>query len=222
MIKINKSREPRELELYRQKPDANYSNMPSDVKSSVLESLMKEQGYLCAYCMRKIPEIRELPAGVSPVTIEHWKAQNPEDEIASGQDLDYNNMFAVCAGNRGCGHKKNLTCDAKRGNKTLTVDPKSQYSIMQIKYKSNGYIYSENEDINRDLNEILNLNCEAISLPETRKQVLDALIKDISRNKGSASIDTYCKRKLSALKSDSTKKTYVGILIWWLERHVSV
>lgn len=220
MIKINKSREPRELELYRQKPDAKYSDMPSDVKSSVLESLKREQGYLCAYCMRRIPETRELPAGVSPATIEHWKAQNPEDGTESGQDLDYKNMFAVCAGNRGCGNEKDLTCDAKRGNKTLVVDPRSTNSISQIKYKSNGYIYSENTDINRDLNEILNLNCEAISLPETRKQVLNMLIKDIARNKGASSIDTYCNRKLNALKSDSTKKAYVGILIWWLEKHV--
>ncbi len=128
MIEIKKSREPRRLEQYRQKPGATYSDMEADeenkgLKAEILESLLNDQGHLCAYCMRRIPEKRELPKGVPPVTIEHWLPQNPDNKADLGQGLDYRNMFAVCAGNRGSGDKRSLTCDARRGNEPLKVNP---------------------------------------------------------------------------------------------------
>ena len=81
MIEIKKGKEPYELLSYRKKARANYDNM--DCKQTVLESLMREQGYLCAYCMRRIPEERELPFGVKPATIEHWEAQSKTGECGA-------------------------------------------------------------------------------------------------------------------------------------------
>ncbi len=74
MIEIKKGQQPHELLTYRKSPDADYDTMPASCKKAVLESLMREQGYLCAYCMRRIPETRALPPNVASATIEHWEA----------------------------------------------------------------------------------------------------------------------------------------------------
>lgn len=225
MIEIKKSREPRRLEQYRQKPGATYADMDKDeenkdLKKEVIESLLHEQGHLCAYCMRRIPEKRQLPQGVHPVTIEHWYPQNPESKEEIGQGLDYRNMLAVCAGNRGCGDKRNLTCDAKRGNIELKVNPTKANTLIGISYKANGEIFSTDEVVNSDLNNLLNLNCQAVSLPQSRKAALNGLLKDIKKQHATGDIKIYCKRRLEELKQPQENKIpYVGILIDWLEKH---
>lgn len=220
VIEIRKGKEPRNLVKYRQLPDASYENMDSHLKADILESLMREQGHLCAYCMRRIPEKRKLPEGVSGATIEHWFPRNPDSGEDHGQGLDYRNMLAVCSGNRGCGDKRNLTCDAKRGNKVLAVNPCNAETLHSITYTSDGRIKAGDTLIDEDLNERLNLNSEVISLPENRKQVLNALIMDIKKNHPTGDIKQYCRRKLEQIRgTDEYKIPFAGILIWWLEKH---
>ena len=153
MIEIKKGREPKELVEYRQLPDASYENMDSHLKNIVLDHLLHEQGHLCAYCMRRIPEKRKLPIGVQGATIEHWFPRNPDSGEDYGQGLDYRNMLAVCSGNRGCGDERNLTCDAKRGNDKLTVNPCNSETLHSITYSHNGKIKSTDTRIDEDLNE---------------------------------------------------------------------
>ena len=50
MIQISKNREPQEWTRYKSTPGVVYSSIPELVKS-----LYQEQGYICAYCMRRIP-----------------------------------------------------------------------------------------------------------------------------------------------------------------------
>ncbi len=223
MIKIEKGREPKELVEYRRKSGASYEGIDRSVKEKVLESLMKEQGHLCAYCMRRIPEKRRLPDGVSPATIEHWFPQNPEDKEDHGQGLDYRNMLAVCAGNRGCKTEKNLTCDARRKNSAIKVNPCNPDTLKGIFYEATGRIRSVDPAIDEDLDKRLNLNCEAISLPEIRKKVLEELLFDIRKKHPNAGSDirSYCKRRLKKFSEQKEyKEPYVGILIAWLEKHV--
>lgn len=80
MIEIKKGREPDKLLRYRQQPDASYEQMDKEVKDELLERLLQEQGHICAYCMKRIPESRKLPTGVAPVTIEHWYPRNSESK----------------------------------------------------------------------------------------------------------------------------------------------
>ena len=188
-----------------------------DCKQTVLESLMREQGYLCAYCMRRIPEERELPVGVMRATIEHWEAQSKTGE---DKRLDYSNMFAVCAGNRGCGDKKNMTCDAKRGDTPMTVDPRKPEIINQIAYTNKGIIFSDNPDIDHDLNDTLGLNSEAVSLPQSRKSTLDELLKMIHETHPTGDIRPYCEKLLTAILQQERKTPYVGIQIHWLKEHI--
>ena len=136
-------------------------------------------------------------------------------------DLDYRNMLAVCSGNRGCGNEKSLTCDSRKGNQIIHVNPCDANTLQGIEYSSDGRIKSANQDIDRELNEVLNLNCEGVSLPQNRKSELDELLNKIKRECSGGDFKAYCKKKLSQIQEKPDPKIpYVGILIWWLEKHV--
>ena len=223
MIEIRKGMEPNRLLWYRQQAGAAYEQMDREVREELLEKLLEEQGHICAYCMRRIPERRVLPVGVAPVTIEHWFPRNPENREDVGQGLNYRNMFAVCSGNRGCGNREGMTCDARRGNASIKVNPCDADTLHGITYTSTGRIQSSDLEIDEDINERLNLNSESISLPENRKQVLQTLIDDVRRNHGAGDISSYCRRRLEQIRSvHDPKMPYVGILIWWLEKHAKI
>lgn len=133
--------------------------------------MWEEQRGLCAYCMKKI----ETP---SVVRIEHCRPRHPEDEQEHDKKatLDFKWMLGVCYGNslqKGV-KREDTTCDAHRGNTELTVNPFDELSVGKIKYKADGSIYSDDAEINKDVTETLNLNCQALSLPQTRKNVLMA------------------------------------------------
>lgn len=51
MILITKNKEPKEWTEYRNTPGVDYQAIPE-----LIQSLLKEQGYICAYCMRRIPK----------------------------------------------------------------------------------------------------------------------------------------------------------------------
>ena len=94
---INKrNREPRELSEYRDStPDATYDDLRC--KKQIRQSLVDEQGYICAYCMGKID--------VNDSTIEHYISQirhkdSPySEEEHKKQSLLYSNMYGVCINN---------------------------------------------------------------------------------------------------------------------------
>ena len=121
MIKITKKREPRKLLEYRRLPGASYENMDGHLKQIILEHLLEEQGHLCAYCMRRIPETRKLPAGVSGATIEHWFPRNPESKEDHGQGLDYKNMLRI---------SEHLKALAQKGKTILIITHDYEFAAM--------------------------------------------------------------------------------------------
>ena len=93
MILIKKKLEPYSLTEYKQTINASFDNLPSEIKDDIRKSLLKEQGYICAYCMKRIEEN-------SDIKIEHYEARNNENELA------YKNLLAVCKGNEGYSKEK--------------------------------------------------------------------------------------------------------------------
>ena len=111
--------------------------------------------------MRRISDESSIDGGVPPMKIEHWL---PESQCSEFQKLDFRNMLGVCMGNAGQPYSC-TTCDSHRKDKMLTINPLDKNLVQQIKYESHtGKIYSENEQINEDLNDTLNLNYEAATL----------------------------------------------------------
>lgn len=78
MIYIRKGTEPRSLTEYRNQPGATYEGYRE--KDALRDALLEEQGYICAYCMRRISKEK--------MKIEHWKAQNAPDGIGQRHETD--------------------------------------------------------------------------------------------------------------------------------------
>lgn len=167
MIPIIKGNEPavfsRVKTELRSTPDAafSYSSLHGDQRRELLEPLLREQGYLCAYCMCRIG------TNDNPGTIEHLAPQHP----VSGQSdddlsLSYSNMVAVCNGRGG------LTCDKHRGNAPMTVDPTRSHTLESIKYLRGGEIDAGNPAVRRDLQETLGLNDSRTYLCASRAEAM--------------------------------------------------
>lgn len=130
MIYIQKGKEPLSLTEYKKQPYAYYDGCNKD---DIRSSLLREQGYLCAYCMRRINK--------EHMKIEHWR---PEKVLTEAQKLDYRNILGVCEGHiDGQDGNKNDTCDSHKGSALITVDPRNKDTLAKIQYKSKtGEIYS--------------------------------------------------------------------------------
>ena len=93
-------------------------------------------------------------------------------------------------------------------------------SIRKIRYRSDGSIYSDDEEINKDVTETLNLNCEAVSLPATRKKVLQEEQRRIMRRCKGKSQEVFIReleRTYESLVRERDLTPYCGIIISWLE-----
>ena len=118
---------------------------------------MQEQGHLCAYCMRRIPDERILQedTDLSDAYLEHWQSRSSARGTGENKGLDYQNLLAVCSGNEkapgATGRRKgrHLTCDKKRGNAPLTVNPLDAATLATISYTSDGKIRSKNRCFKR-------------------------------------------------------------------------
>lgn len=212
MFYIEKDREPNSLTKYKKSKDAYFDGF--DKKDDIRQSLLNEQGYLCAYCMRLINNVDE-------VTIEHYY---PQSKTNVKMGLDYKYMLGVCKLNKNCAYK-NQTCDAHRGNKPLTINPWLHSSISAISYNQmTGDIYSDDADINTDLTITLNLNCVNARLSLNRKAALDSMKKYIlKQHKTGLWSDTLLNkiRRQYLSKDEYGKyKPYIGILLWYINKKI--
>ena len=223
MIVVRRGKEPNSLLQFRkQYPYAEYEDTPSYVLKDIREQMWEEQKHLCAYCMRKIDS-----PGVE--RIEHCRPRHPHDEVEHDKKatLDYKWMLGVCYGNsllRGV-KPEDKTCDAHRGNTELTINPFDEVSVRKIKYKTDGSIYSDDVEINKDVTETLNLNCEALSLPQIRKNVLMTVQDRITKKCKGKSQDAFMReleRTYASLVQERKLTPYCGIIISWLESKLKI
>lgn len=167
MKRIIKNHEPVSLTEHRASAHADFDNL---YKDDVRASLLEEQGHICCYCMKRIPE-----TNINPSTkIEHFLCQ----KYHSDQELNYGNMLLACSGQEGLpGHLQ--TCDTRKGNQTLSFNPSDQTRNIEdlIKYKSNGEIYSSDDRFNEELETVLNLNVN--TLKNNRRIIYEEIQKRI-------------------------------------------
>ncbi|MGN0604829.1 MAG: retron system putative HNH endonuclease [Oscillospiraceae bacterium] len=228
MIPIKKGVEPPELKTLRQKsiekglsPEEAYDTLKGNTKEIVRQSLLKEQGHLCAYCMCRIPR-NDVCAGIAPIRLEHLVSRNPKDGRDIGQGLDYNNLLAVCNGNTASSDFKrksiDLTCDVHKGNTDLhKVNPCIPETLESIFYYVDGRIDATDPDVRADLLDTLNLNCPKSPIVSEREAALSALMSNMDEVQEDELIN-YCKIRLKAFQDEQENKTpYQGILIWYLE-----
>ena len=215
MIWIKKGREPSSLERYRQQPYASYDGYPD--KEELRAALLRDQGYICAFCMRRIENDH------NTMKVEHWKAQSSmEKEV---QKLDFRIMLGVCDGCRSEVEYKYTTCDTHRKDAELYVNPLDKRMMDTIKYDRNGYIHSKDNRIEHDLIDTLNLNCEQAPsrivanrkrIYEECKQRLEAL-----QSRGKWNVSNLQKLLQEYEKLDGGKrKAYSGVALYLIHRYL--
>lgn len=157
MKQITKTQEPHSLIEHRAK-GGTYAGLAHDTKEELKNSLLAEQGNICCYCLCRIPHTlkqEEIEKHYPDCKIEHFECQSENQD----KELKYSNLLLACNGKHGF-PKQMQTCDTAKGEKELSFNPSDTTKNIEdfIKYSANGEIRSDNEIIDKELNEILNLN----------------------------------------------------------------
>lgn len=207
MKHILKGSEPESLTLHRGNKHSNYDNYRD--KDALRDSLMAEQGNICCYCMRRINK--------SEMKIEHWA---PRINYPAKQ-LEYNNLFASCDG--GEGYPKHLQhCDTRKGEDVITINPADKYHNCEnfVCYGSDGTIYSNNKQFDKDLDNTLNLNLPSLS--NNRKAVLDGAIAGLrKRRPDGAWTKVFLQGEINTWQTrgkDGQFREYCQVVVYYLKR----
>lgn len=213
--------EPTKLTTFREQflkgENEGYSQFSNGQgKTETIEALLEEQGHLCAYCMRYIYVEK------APITqIEHWEAQSNEPI----KQLDYSNMLGVCSGRISWADEtQNITtttfCEDVRGNIPLAINPLNINLIEEIKFTEQGIIFSDNELINKDLDETLKLNIGIIR--DNRKNIWLSVKKDVSKHNTPTQIEKLLNYWQSKHPRDGKQKykEYSQIVIYLLSKEL--
>jgi uncharacterized protein (TIGR02646 family) len=217
MKQIVKNAEPNSLLQHRASQFANFNNIPLPTKEELRQSLLSEQGHICCYCMKRIPE------HTSPyMKVEHYKCQ---DNFGAFQ-LTYSNLFGACTGNEGQ-PKIKQTCDTKKGNSELTISPTSTLPICEtlFKYNAEGEISSitDNADINRQLNEVLNLNMQTLKdgRREIYLQVQGRVIQESKKSNKATFVKFLEQEKAKWLERTENKhRPYCSVALYYLTKKI--
>jgi uncharacterized protein (TIGR02646 family) len=218
MKQIVKLNEPNSLLEHRANAHSNFDNIPSNIKEQLRQNLLSEQGYICCYCMKRIPE-----SNPPNLKVEHFCCQADNEHL----QLTYSNLFASCTGNEGQ-PKKIQTCDTKKGNSRLTINPISYPPNCETLFKFNaeGEISSVNDDaeINRQINEILNLNMQ--TLKDNRREIYIEVQKNVeaeSRRLGSKQLKLrYFEKERSKWlnRLDNKFKPFCLVAVYYLNKKI--
>ena len=167
MIKIIKDKESKEWEEYRNTEGVDYQSIPE-----LVDSLLKEQGYICAYCMRRIP----CKDNISNENhrVEHILSREKHPD----KKLDYKNMVICCPGHIG----EENHCDRLKGDRDISFNLFDENFIRTLSYKSDGKIISSNVTFDNEINEVLNLNTSL--LKANRKEIWRVVTRELNTLKG--------------------------------------
>lgn len=218
MIKIIKSEEPQGWKEYLQTPGALYQR-----NKDLVESLIKEQGYICAYCMRRIPcrdRLYEKDGQNYALTqedsrVEHVKSRKAHPDL----QLNYDNMVLCCPGHIGADEH----CDRLKGERDLSFSPTDTMIINSLSYKNDGTIISSVSEYDKELNDVLNLNTPL--LKANRKEAWEEAKKQIiAQNKGRNWNKALVQGFIEKYSTKHTKEgedryiPYCGIIIYFLQK----
>lgn len=209
MMYIRKGSAPGLFIQYAKVCGARFDDMPRETKDALRTSLLKEQGYLCAYCMKRIEDSHK------EVKIEHYEPRNTDNE------LDYKNLLAVCCGGEGS-KSEFQTCDTKKGNNDeMEINPQNKQQMERIFYRNDGMICIDDEKLQSDMDLVLNLNLGY--LKAARRAALETLQSKVRNKFGKKNLSKEAWEKWLSryqTKHDGKLQGYCGILIWYLQKKV--
>ena len=202
MIRINKGHEPAEWTDYRETPGAVYHAIPE-----LRDALLTEQGYLCAYCMRRIPA--KAPDNSDTARIEHIQ---PRKSHADRQ-LDYTNMVICCPGFINSSEH----CDKSKKSQEISFTPFNIHVQNSITYSTkDGTLQSSDAGWNTEMNDVLCLNNNLLKI--NRSQVLEGIRAILEKKKWKRAELENQLHHWSNPNADGKRSPYCGIVIWYLEK----
>ena len=206
MIPINKEAEPQEWTNRRTTPGVVKFEPIRELK----EALLREQGYLCAYCMRRIPAKDGRESADSKV--EHLKSQYDRGDL----QMEYTNLAICCPGYL----RSEAHCDKSKGPRSISFDLHSPELSKAVLYNArDGSIYSKDEVLNSEMNELLNLN--HYLLKYNRLEKLEALREEMNRLGWKKGTIRRKLEKYSSKNQEGKLEPFCGIMIWYLQRKIS-
>lgn len=204
MIQIVKKNQPKSWEAYSNTPGVDYSS-----NTDLRNSLLGDQGYICAFCMRTIPVSKKDPNENETSKIAHLLSRTNHDD----RKLDYDNMVICCPGNiNGEAH-----CDKSQGSADITLpifNIQLQQSIIYSSYT--GGIKSTNIAWHNTIDLLLNLNNPVLKF--NRLQALNG-VRQLLENKKWTKAQIQVKLDEWSNPNDKGKlKPYCGMVIWYLQK----
>jgi len=206
---IVKGSEPASLAEYRASSGANYDGFRD--KDALRTSLVSEQRGLCCYCLSRIrPK-------VGSMKIEHWHSQ----ERYEAEQLDYANLLASCMGNEGK-RRGDQHCDTRKGCRDISRNPADRTHGIEnlIRFEGDGKVSSPDPTLDRELNEVLNLNLAF--LRTNRKATLTAFQVALPRS------GAWPRPKLESLlrewngeSGNGDLKPFCQVVVYWLRKRLA-
>ena len=183
MRAITKGPEPSRLQAYRAVPGATYDGKDfTPVKDDIRAALLRDQLALCCYCMRRISsEERAHPTKpdappVVQMKVEHWKSQVAYLPL----QLTWSNLLGACLGGMGAS-PRDQTCDTRKGEDTLTLNPLDLTHISTLYCTSAGRLSSTNPQFQSDIDERLGLN-HRVLVEDRKARLAREITRLIARN----------------------------------------
>jgi len=208
---IKKGKEPKTLKDYRDTPDCNYIGYSDHGELKL--SLVTEQRGLCCYCMSRIKK--------DSVKVEHWRCR---DNFPDKQ-LDYRNMLGVCYG----GERERMDpalyhCDKTKGNLNLKYNPANPAHRIESRlyYEPDGNIRSYDEEFNKQLESVLNLNQKY--LKKNRESVFSAFsdwLDDQKKKKYTITRDRFERECRWRVGGTEQLEPNCQVAVWILEQRLA-
>lgn len=221
MRRIAKQKEPPTLTEYRQgTPHPTWDGYAD--KRSAQQALCEEQKSICCFCQRRIfpdeqPTDRAL---VRNMKIAHFV---PRKSKAGQKDpaleVTWSNLFGVCMGGEGRATADEQHCDTKQGNAELHSELHPLFlKPGMVKFRRSGEVYSDQDEVNADLNQKLNLNART---PKAgRLAARDALIQLIEAKKPGHWSAATISRRIDEIERQAPLEPYCDFLLFILKERL--
>lgn len=210
MRHITKGAEPPRLVAEKKKRGGTYDGLSAACKSEIRQALLRDQGWLCCYCMQRIGD------DWKAMKIEHFRSQaaHPELQVA------WSNLLAACLGGEGLS-RADQHCDTRKGERAITLDPTSSTVTSQIRYLRDGLIAGSTAAATQEVNSVLGLNHEL--LRRNRRARLDGMINAMMRVQRGAWGAAEIGRRIAFEETPRNGRLpeYSGMVVAWLRKRLA-
>lgn len=208
MILIIKTKEPASWTRHRLTPGADY-----EATDDLRNALLKDQGYICAYCMRRIPANDNGTDETS--RIEHIVPRNILK--TASERMDFADMVICCPGAITSTDKKKTHCDRHKDETPIAFSPLNADCIATLSYLSDGTLKSSSKQYDTEINEVLNLNLPL--LKANRLAIKTEIINQLnSRPRWRAADIRRLLAKYTERDENGRLTEYCGVAVFYLEK----